>query len=801
MYLLDYLRRAWSQSIRRQLAWSFSAVSLTIILVSGYALFSYQQKFLYAQGTENAISLAKMLSYSSISKLLAEDLAGLEDIMKGAKQTRDIKFAAVISSSGEILASTGDSSQALAAAFSPISTQPEPQLLRDEYHLIDTAVPISVGKRNIGWVRVVMSRDAANAELRKIAAASLAIVLLLWLVITIIAAQLAKRLTGALERIAKVSTEAQQGKPYQRLDIQREDEIGELARHLYGMLNTIDQEKKENIISNEQLHREIEKSVALLRNASDGIHILDTEGNVIEVSHSFCAMLGYQYDEVIGMNVADWDAQLSEGELTVAIRNQFAKQDRVQFESRHRRKDGSVFDVEISGHPLELEGKPALFNSSRDITERKQAERALKQARSNAEAANQAKSEFLANMSHEIRTPMNAILGMADILSETSLSVEQRKYVAVFQNAGNNLLELINDILDMSKIEAGQLELDKADFSLLQLLKDLLDLYALRAADKGLELLLNIEPGTPDFAFGDAKRLKQCLTNLVGNAIKFSHKGRVVICTSPLEGSPNSLKFFVSDSGIGIPADKLEVIFEPFSQADSSVARQFGGTGLGLSITRRLVKLMEGELWVESQQGKGSTFCFTALLPHALSHLDAPTIAPTVLPQPSAPQAPELHGADSSTHESSCPLAQAGEGASASAFEFHDSRMRILLAEDNPDNVLLIQVFLKQGEFQIDVAENGLIAVQKFRDSRYDVVLMDVQMPLMGGYQATAEIRRLETSENRARTRIIALTAHALKEDEQRSMDAGCDDHLTKPIKKRVLLELLQSLRQQTGVG
>ncbi len=546
----------------------------------------------------------------------------------------------------------------------------------------------------------------------------------------------------------------------------------------------------------------------------------------------------------------------------------------------------------------EREGREGGIAIVQDISERKQAEDALRQAKLNAEAASQAKSDFLANMSHEIRTPMNAILGMADILSETELSDEQRRYVNVFQNAGNNLLELINDILDMSKIEAGQLELDKTDFSLEQMLSELVDLHAIRAHDKRLELVLDIEPGTPAAVYGDAKRLKQCLINLVGNAIKFSSKGAIVIGVHPVSDGADMLNFSVSDNGIGIPLHKQKAIFEAFSQADNSITRQFGGTGLGLTITRRLVHLMEGEIGVESIEGLGSTFYFTVHLPPSVQTLrnDIPVnlrklrilvvddfpinrtivrkylepLGAEVDEAESAAQAlalleeavmdekpfalvlldnqmPEVSGIDLSKHIrdnpvleklrimllSSADTLQQRQRAKELALTFllkpikrheliqaighelqqivpfmpkspdiqaelqgDEEGLHILLAEDNADNVLLIETFLKKTPHQLDVAGDGAIAVRKILANHYDLVLMDVQMPNMDGYEATAEIRRIEQKEKRTPVMIIALTAHALKEDEQRSMDAGCNGHLTKPIKKKVLLDVLQSVRK-----
>ena len=494
---------------------------------------------------------------------------------------------------------------------------------------------------------------------------------------------------------------------------------------------------------------------------TESIFLLDPNGVIIALNPTAAQRLGKQQSELIGQDVFRLFPPEIAGPRRAAMEEVFRILKPKTFEDL---RNGRAFSNSFYPVISEQGQCDAVVIVGTDMTERKQAENELKLAKEQAETANRAKSEFLANMSHEIRTPMNSILGMAEILSETKLTEEQRKYVSVFKNAGTNLLELINSILDMSKIEAGQMELDKSDFSLTKALGDVIDLNAYRANEKALKLILDIKPEVSEFVNGDSRQLKQCLINLVGNAIKFSRHGTINIGVCPVVDHPGMLQFSVSDTGIGIPLEKQKEIFNPFTQADGSITRRFGGTGLGLSITRHLIDLMEGEIWVDSHQGIGSTFYFTAHLPQVAQTKNTDTASPN-----------EEHN---------------------NAFQSPQEGLNILLAEDNPDNTLLVNVYLKKTSHHLDLAEDGLIAVEKFRANHYDVILMDVQMPNMGGYEATAEIRRIEQEEGRNPTRILALTAHALKEDEQHSLEAGCDGHLTKPIKKKVLLEVLVSIKR-----
>jgi two-component system sensor histidine kinase/response regulator len=594
------------------------------------------------------------------------------------------------------------------------------------------------------------------------------------------------------------------------------------------------------------------------------------------------------------------DLPLAEG----ALKKTLDQKARATVDFRIRRADGSIrYLAAAEGAVLDDEGNVSkIIGVNIDVTNRKEAEADLQRAKEEAEAANRAKSEFLANMSHEIRTPMNGIMGMTELVLDTELDSEQREYLTLAKISADSLLSLINDILDYSKIEAGKLDIDAIDFNLGDCLGDTMKTLSLRAHQKGLELAFEIEPDVPDAIVGDPGRLRQIILNLVGNAIKFTEQGEVVLSVQLLTNVQGEvqLRFTVADTGIGIAPDKQTAIFEAFQQADGSMTRKYGGTGLGLTISSRLVDLMGGRIWIDSVPGEGSRFYFTAnfrvqkaatrtIVPRdpetlrdmrvlivddnatnrqiLVKMLDSWRMVPTVADSGAKAmvtlteskgigrtfplilldaQMPEMDGFALAEYIKRHPsfraatimmLSSAGQRGDAmrcrelgvAAYltkpvrqaELMDAiltalgtrarheekpalvtrhtlresqnRLKVLLAEDNAVNQLVALRLLERFGHTVTVAANGKKAVEAWSKGGFDAILMDVQMPEMNGWEATQEIRDRERSAGQ-RIPIIAMTAHAMKGDDERCFAAGMDDYLTKPIRTEELMATLEKI-------
>ena len=880
--------------------------------------------------------IASALARSVEPALISRDITSAQSALDAVLSVPGVKWAYISAPDGNVLAHT------FVPQFPPqLKMQVEPAVDVSRISLAGEGGSTLVVRKPVltgivGRVYIGFPLASLEASIRSMEKVVLAGLILVMLIVTFIIALATggivrpiRHLTGAVKLL-----NAQTGESFRPLPVRSHDEVGVLTATFNRMaaqvfehqalLETRVNERTEALsLANAGLAAEIaEREEAqkalresgeliglLLEAAPEAIYGIDIHGNATFCNAGCLRMLGYgTAAELLGKNMhelihhtkADGSAYpVAECSIYQAFKTgtDCHFDDEVMW-----RKDGSGFPIECWSRAIHrgeaIIGSVVTFI---DVTERKLAEEVLRNAKAAAEAGSRAKSEFLANMSHEIRTPLNGVIGMTDLVLGTELTAEQREYLGTAKLSADSLLGVINDVLDFSKMEAGRYELDVSDFDLRHSLETVLKTLALTADQKGLELLCEVSPEVPQLVKGDPNRLRQVLMNLVGNAVKFTAAGEVLLTigASVVEGSNPLLHFTVSDTGIGIPAEKQRLIFDPFTQADNTTTRTYGGTGLGLAISKRLVELMGGRIWVESRLEAGSHFHFTASLPASETIAVEPAVPPQIPPgkrvlvvddnatnrrillghlknwstrstavesgdlalvelgtaqrenDPYAliltdMQMPKMdgfdlireirhgdalnlaaimmltsggQGGDSARCEKMgvsacilkpireadlrCAVARALAGISASGGLGIPARevvkdtadrtdgLRILIAEDNPVNQMLLTRLLEKRGHSVKVAGNGKLALECIEEGSYDLVFMDVQMPEMDGMEATRALRERE-SKGGARLTVIGVTAHALAGDRERCLQSGMDGYLSKPIRPGELGELLE---------
>jgi PAS domain S-box-containing protein len=709
------------------------------------------------------------------------------------------------------------------------------------------------------------------------------------------------QLAHALTRKWTVSREAQA----QRQDL--ENRVQERTADLAQTNKALIAEIRDRARTQEALRESEERFRTAFEEAPLGMCLTALDGRFLQVNAELCKMLGYSRQELLQ---GAWQKLTypEDTERSIQAMKQCAQGlvHSLEFEKRYLHKSGNAIWVQLKISAVRnAQGATSHFVTHvEDITNRKRAEAEMLRAMEAAQAASRAKSEFLANMSHEVRTPLNGVIGMTELVLDTDLTPEQREDLRMAKASADALLTIINDILDFSKIEAGKLELDLMEFNLRDSLEETVKMFAARADQKGLELACDLRPGVPEFLIGDPTRVRQVITNLAGNAIKFTQKGEVIVrVESEAQHDDRAcIRFSVVDTGMGIPADKQKLIFEAFTQADGSTARRYGGTGLGLSISSRLVEMMGGRIWVESEVGKGSTFHFTVDFrvpagarerpqPAELAVLEGLQVLvvddnltnrrilgeivssrgarPTLADGAAAALIALQHAADSGRPfrlmllDSQMPdvegfdlaeqikrhsrfadiavimLTSAGqrgdaarcrelgiaayltkpigqselleairhvlglkpEGAIASPLVTrcslsgapHPSRRRILLAEDNVINQILAARLLEKRGHSVVVAPDGPQALAALDREPFDLVFMDVQMPGMDGFEVTKALREREKATGN-HLRVVAMTAHAMKGDRERCLQAGMDGYIAKPIQVQELIQAVEGV-------
>ncbi|MGD0965532.1 MAG: response regulator [Candidatus Acidiferrales bacterium] len=890
-------------SIKHKLQGIVVITSGVALLVASAVFTLYDRSTFVHATTQDLTALARMFGSNSTAALSFGDVKSAREVLSALQAKQNVIHACIYDKDGRVFAKY--SRNATPGDFSPPPAQTQQAAIVGRNIVLFQ--PITLKGESIGTIFIEADLTDLSERTTRFMEIAFLVSLACLGIAFVLSSRLQRVISGPIRELADTASLVSAQEDYSvRATKRADDEIGLLFDQFNKMLERIQQRD----VALQQAHDGLEKRVAertaylnaLIENNPLAILVLDSDRKVQFCNPAFETLFQYSRQEAIGtaITVLFADGDLAEARVVSPLSSERMP---IHLAARRQRKDGTYVDVEVHTVGLMVGGEIAgSLGIYQDISVRKRAEEEMQKSKEAAEANSRAKSEFLANMSHEIRTPMNGILGMTELVLDTKLDGEQRDYLNIVKISADSLLSLINDILDYSKIEAGKLEIDAIDFSLNDNLGDTLKTLSLRAHQKGLELAVEIKPDVPDALIGDPGRLRQVVVNLVGNAIKFTEQGEVVLYVAKEARTKDGIElhFIVADTGIGISPDKQSSIFEAFKQADGSMTRKYGGTGLGLTISSRLLQLMGGRIWVESEVGQGSRFHFT--IPFVIQKLSTRTIVPrdpmtlrdmrTLIVDDNATnrrllirmlenwhmlptaadsgaeaivmlteakrigktyplilldaQMPEMDGFELAEAIKQNPewgvstvmmLSSAGQRGDAlrcrelgvaayltkpvrqgelldailtalgtrpesktspplvTRHKLRESknRLRILLVEDNAINQLVARRLLEKCGHTVAVAANGRRALEALEMESYDLILMDVQMPEMNGWETTQAIREKEKTTG-GHIPIVAMTAHAMRGDEQRCLEAGMDAYLTKPIRTQELFAILDEI-------